>query len=212
MRPDTATFDLPELIARAGVSARTVRYYIQQGLLPAPQSRGPGAHYSHEHLHRLYLIRRLQREHLPLAEIRRRLDELTPDDIRRLATEPAEHVGERSDARDYIRGLLSEDLATISLREQVPLPLQTHTDRAARGAPPLASSVSPIEPSHAGLSKKHRHPKGADTPGQRRSRWDRIELAPDVELHVRRPLTREQNRQLEELLDAARTILTEDPT
>ncbi|MGQ0714872.1 MAG: MerR family transcriptional regulator [Gemmatimonadaceae bacterium] len=32
-----------------------MRYYIQQGLLPAPESRGPGAHYHEGHLARLRL-------------------------------------------------------------------------------------------------------------------------------------------------------------
>jgi hypothetical protein len=43
-----------------------------------------------------------------------------------------------------------------------------------------------------------------------RSQWDRIELADDVELHVRRPLSREQNRLVERLLEAARRIFQED--
>ena len=43
-----------------------------------------------------------------------------------------------------------------------------------------------------------------------RSQWDRLTLAPDVELHVRRPLSREQNRQVERLIEAARDIFEED--
>jgi hypothetical protein len=43
-----------------------------------------------------------------------------------------------------------------------------------------------------------------------RSQWDRVTLAPDVELHVRRPLSREQNRQVERLIEAARDIFEED--
>jgi hypothetical protein len=35
-------------------------------------------------------------------------------------------------------------------------------------------------------------------------------LAPDIELHIRRPLTREQNKRVERLLAAAREILQED--
>ena len=42
-----------------------------------------------------------------------------------------------------------------------------------------------------------------------RSQWDRIVLAPDVELHVRRPLSREQNRSVDRLLEAARAIYKE---
>ena len=67
----TPTYDLQELCTEAGVTPRTVRYYIQQGLLQEPEARGPGAHYTEEHLDRLLLIKRLQKEHLPLAEIRK---------------------------------------------------------------------------------------------------------------------------------------------
>src|SRR5215510_6434822 len=66
---------LNDLCQQADVTARTVRYYIQQGLLPSP-GLGSGARYGSAHLTRLRVIRRLQREHLPLAEIRRRLESL----------------------------------------------------------------------------------------------------------------------------------------
>jgi hypothetical protein len=46
------------------------------------------------------------------------------------------------------------------------------------------------------------------TPG--RAQWERLALAPDVELHVRRPLTREINRRVEKLLALARQIFEED--
>src|SRR5688572_27900066 len=105
MTPETDSLDLPALAAAADVSARTVRYYIQQGLLPAPESRGPGAHYGAEHLARLRVIKRLQREHLPLAEIRRRLEALRPAEIQRLAEE-SERRRPKSSARDYIREVM----------------------------------------------------------------------------------------------------------
>src|SRR5215213_10390607 len=87
MLDEQPALDLSQLSDAADVSPRTVRYYIQQGLLPSPEARGPGAHYGPEHLDRLRLIKRLQREHLPLSEIRRRLDSLGPAEIRRLVEE-----------------------------------------------------------------------------------------------------------------------------
>jgi hypothetical protein len=57
---------------------------------------------------------------------------------------------------------------------------------------PLANMVSP--PAEPTLS---------------RSQWERIDLGEGLELQVRRPLTRPQQRKLEKLLDAARTILGE---
>jgi hypothetical protein len=50
----------------------------------------------------------------------------------------------------------------------------------------------------------------AATPTPDRSQWDRVLLAPDVELHVRRPLGRRQNKQVERLIAIAREILEED--
>ena len=66
-----------ELADRAGVSRRTVRYYVQRGLLPAPMGIGRGAHYTAAHLERLLQIRALQGEGVPLDEIAERLDDRT---------------------------------------------------------------------------------------------------------------------------------------
>jgi hypothetical protein len=41
----------------------------------------------------------------------------------------------------------------------------------------------------------------ARTPSAGRSQWERVPLTSDVELHVRRPLTRDANRRVEKLLD-----------
>ena len=100
------SLDLAQLCEAAEVTPRTVRYYIQQGLLPAPESRGPGAHYHEGHLARLRLIRRLQEEHLPLGEIRQRLERLTDTDVDRLLRGAPEKTRE-TPALSYIRGVLA---------------------------------------------------------------------------------------------------------
>ena len=43
-----------------------------------------------------------------------------------------------------------------------------------------------------------------------KSTWERIRLSRDVELSIRRPLTREQNKRIDRLLEAARQILSEE--
>jgi hypothetical protein len=54
-------------------------------------------------------------------------------------------------------------------------------------------------------------PAQAIRPGAaERSQWERYLLVPDVELHVRRPLSRDQNRRVERLLALAHTILDEE--
>ncbi len=67
-----ADYTLQQLADEAGVTPRTIRYYIAQGLLASPGA-GSGARYTDAHLERLRLIRQLQRNHLPLAEIRKQL-------------------------------------------------------------------------------------------------------------------------------------------
>lgn len=66
-------FSIDELADRAEVSRRTVRFYVQRGLLPAPRGLGRGRHYDASHLHALMRIRAWQEEGVPLALIARRL-------------------------------------------------------------------------------------------------------------------------------------------
>lgn len=75
---------LDELAERAGVSPRTVRYYVQRGLLPAPEFRGPDTAYGEEHLARLRAIRALQERHQPLDAIQALLDSRSVDEIARI--------------------------------------------------------------------------------------------------------------------------------
>ena len=50
----------------------------------------------------------------------------------------------------------------------------------------------------------------APLPSIERSQWERIVLAADVELHIRRPLSRAQNKQVDRLVTIARELLEED--
>ena len=74
-------YSLSDLARLADVTPRTVRYYVALGLLPSPEAAGPATRYGEGHLARLRLIRRLQRDHLPLAEIRIRLERMADDEI-----------------------------------------------------------------------------------------------------------------------------------
>jgi DNA-binding transcriptional MerR regulator len=76
---------LTELAEAAGVSPRTVRYYVQRGLLPAPPFKGPDTVYGEDHLIRLKAIRVLQARFLPLDAIQVELLRLGPDELKALA-------------------------------------------------------------------------------------------------------------------------------
>jgi DNA-binding transcriptional MerR regulator len=195
--PDAA-YTLAELCDLADVTPRTVRYYVTQGLLRPPGTSGPGARYDDGHLARLRLVRRLQREHLPLAEIRARLAALTDEEAIVEAEGPASPPA--GTALDYVRGILASPIGTPSRPAGAAWPPQP---RAVDDVPPAATlrrlgAAFPAPPPVPG-------PAAPD-----RSHWERYALAPDVELHVRRPLTRSQNRAVARLLEAARQILEED--
>jgi DNA-binding transcriptional MerR regulator len=65
-----------DLARLGGVSLRTVRFYVQEGLVDPPFGRGPGPHFGERHLHQLRRTRALQAAGLDNAAIRRHADEL----------------------------------------------------------------------------------------------------------------------------------------
>ena len=193
------SYTLADLCDLAGVTPRTVRYYVAEGLLRSPGTSGPGARYGEGHLARLRLIRRLQREHLPLAEIRRRLAALDDDEAIALAGGPA---GPPPDsALDYVRGVLARRGVAASGRSAVPPPAAA----VALPAPAIERRLL-VDPS----GPQWWSADGSLTTPPERSQWERIVISPDVELHVRRPLTRSQNRAVARLLDEARRLLEEE--
>ncbi len=72
-RDRESRYAIGELAELGRVSRRTVRYYLQRGLLAAPTGVGRGRHYTQRHLDTLIRIRELQESGLPLVEIHRRL-------------------------------------------------------------------------------------------------------------------------------------------
>jgi DNA-binding transcriptional MerR regulator len=161
---------LAELADRSGVSERTIRYYIQFGLVPAPEGAGPKSRYGRSHLGHLRLIRMLQDRHLPLNVIRKLLAQRSEKEILRLAEDPGKKT--RSSALDYVSSLLGSDADATRFRVSAPVP-----------------NLGP-EP-------------------ETRSHWERIRVAPEIELHVRRPLSKADNRRLEELLKMIRQLFPE---
>jgi DNA-binding transcriptional MerR regulator len=227
--PSENEYSLADLADLVGVTPRTVRYYVAQGLLPSPGQVGPGARYSDRHLNRLRLIRRLQREHLPLAEIRSRLGGLDDEEVAAiLGNEPPAPAGDS--AVDYIRTVLAKSVgtergeptgspdeshpATMAQPRRVALAVDADADAEATfsqapDAPPDPSlTFNRLE-----FSPSPSRPKPAKSPPQPvadRSQWDRVALTPDIELHVRRPLSRLQNKQVDRLIAIARELLEGD--
>jgi DNA-binding transcriptional MerR regulator len=62
-------FTLDEIAALAELSRRTVRYYIQSGLIDRPQGVAKGAWYTQRHVEQLLLVRKWQLAGLSLERI-----------------------------------------------------------------------------------------------------------------------------------------------
>lgn len=141
---DAITMD--ELCTATGESARTVRFYIVNGLLGGPTGSGPAARYPASNVDRLRIIRTLQDQGVQLSRI-----------------------------REVLEGRAAVDALASS--------------RPAKGGLPSPS----VEPAPVASTGE------VATPG--RSQWDRMELEPGVELHVRRPLGVAANRRVRRLID-----------
>ena len=176
MNSESEHLDLTQLSAQTGVSVRTIRYYIPEGLLPPPEGRGSATRYGESHRNRLRLIRRLQDAHQPLAAIRAQLEALDDPGVTAILADPpvSTPVSGAPTASDYVRQVLGQ-----AVQE------------------PLGMGSAPL-------------PKPKPPPANR-STWERIPILPDLEIHVRRPLARADQRRLDELLEAAKRIFGLDP-
>lgn len=66
-------YKISELAEVAGVTVRTVRYYVSKGLLTPPKEDGLYSYYSEINLKELKLIKAYREEYLPLDVIREKL-------------------------------------------------------------------------------------------------------------------------------------------
>jgi DNA-binding transcriptional MerR regulator len=191
---------IEELAERAGVSVRTVRYYINQGLLAGPAARGRNASYTDEHLARLRLIRRLVEQHVPLAEQRQQLQGVSYAQVRALLDDEERHgtaLHRASATRspgDYIGELLTR---ARSARGYAPPPVAS---RVPAGPSPSRAVRSPVPPPSLSSNSST-----ADS-----ETWQHWQLAPALELHVRADHARPYNRLIERLLETAREALGRD--
>jgi DNA-binding transcriptional MerR regulator len=183
----TDRLTLTDLTSEAGVSVRTVRYYIAEGLLPPPSGAGPGAAYAAGHLDRLRLIQRMKASYLPLREIRRRLAGLDDEAVRTLlARQEAEAAGEDA-GRDWDTSLAGarDYLALMEAGEPYrtePLPLRFQASAAestplpspaARSRPPRPAGVFPARP-----------PTEPDRAEASEPLWRRIRLGDEAEFVI----------------------------
>jgi|SRR5579871_1034397 len=198
-----AFYTIGQLAQAAGLTPRTIRYYTAEGLLPAPDTRGRYARYSHEHLSRLRLIHHMKSAYLPLTVIRERLNSLTTAEIEAQLSVDTPAGMERQ-----------EPLAILQLATTV-LPSETSRPRPAmlleaprEPFPPRASGrrrILLISPRLAGLPSTLPWEELSPSDSPRRAElttetWKRIVLAPGVELHLHVPESPEAGERLNRII------------
>jgi DNA-binding transcriptional MerR regulator len=179
---------IAELAQRAGVTPRTIRYYVAEGLLPPAGGRGQRRAYTEEHLRRLEVIGQLKAAYLPLREIRRRFTSLGPG-------ESGQFV--HAVARPAFEPGLTPPAPVVSTGPTAGLDQGTHSGAVPSGRFPLGFDPSP------GMGKIEIY-EPIETV------WHRHVLAPGVELHVRETDDPKLVAAVERLLREAGEILDGD--
>jgi DNA-binding transcriptional MerR regulator len=171
---------------------RTIRYYLAEGLIQAPQEKqGTASVFGYLNLLQLVVVKKLQAENLPIRKIRELVAAKNEDELEKLLgiAEPlAERKGfsakrsRESEAKRYLESLLTSSIADSSPMETQTLSRPLAAGRAKR----MASSSAPAPPAQEN-----------DT-----ASWQRVEIEPGLELHIRSdyapPMTSASSRSLSE--------------
>lgn len=206
---------LQELSEQTGVEQRTIRSYVERGLLPGPESLGRGARYPVEALDRLRVMQLLRdaNRDLTLDQVRVLLQSLSPAQLADIASgrqriagvidTDAQPAG-RGDALAYLQALRAN--AKTARRARPPAPTPTLTARESTPAYAPNAQMSALADAARALAAL----AGATPParGVRAEAWLRIPVTPDIELSVRAVYGEEEVAQLHRIGDALRQLLT----
>jgi DNA-binding transcriptional MerR regulator len=205
--PESEQLGIAELAKWAGVTPRTVRYYVTEGLLPPPSGAGPHRFYSDEHLLRLQAILRLKEIYLPLSEIRRQLEGLSGSELEKLASGPvSQAMPVTPDYPPTIPPLPRSPLLPPQPPRSIPNFLASHAPPARRFAEPRLGAAYVLGeemPAKPSLPKEVQ--QAADATGA--SLWHRVTLVPGVELSYQLTGDRLRDEAILRLAQIGRQIL-----
>ena len=152
-----------QLAKTAGVTTRTIRFYVAEGLLAKPEKKGTRQVYSSLHLTTLKLISAMKAMYLPLWRIGQELEGKTESDMERLIAE------------------IEASKGTYNYRTLFPNPpmiLRSESGEfAVRESQAEYNSDSPAPPVHADLPPPEYIMSTEN--------WKRIQIRPGVELHFK---------------------------
>lgn len=125
-----------QLATLTGLTARTVRYYIQQGLVSRPEGAKRGAYYEQRHIEQLLLIRRWTDAGLSLDRVRELIGGAPEDPPRRTAPPGSVEVWSRVTVADGLevhlepgRAGLTPEQVRAFIRGVAALYRQTRSDQ-----------------------------------------------------------------------------------
>ena len=176
-----------ELAKIAGVSVRTIRYYISEGLLPSPQSRGRYTVYDDEYIDRIELIKRLKEAFLPIKEIRVMLDTKSKAEINEFLRNFENTRPSGNDALDYIADLMENK----KVYSPQPSRLQYQSPPAA-----MESRQSPVS------AAKSPRDFGDE------ENWKRFKIIPGFEIHITERIFNRHERVVLQLIEKAKALLS----
>lgn len=186
-------FLIQDLEQRTRVSVRNIRYYTDQKLLPPPAYRGKQAYYTGEHLKRIQVIQRLRERHFSISEIRKILYQLDETGLQRLL-----------EYQDSYHSDLDIFTNKKHSQEVNPDPQNTvaYIDYLLGRRPlPTTNAAMPMKEPPV-LMQMASQPRSNSLP--RAESWERIPLAPGVELHVLQPVNPADQETILLLVETAR--------
>lgn len=214
---DERSYTIDELTAQAGVTVRTVRYYVSEGLLPPPHGAGPGTRYTPAHLDRLLLIGALKDAYWPLKEIRRRIAAMSDAEIhetveRMLARSPEPVEPAAGNDRTNVDAVASTVLMASPPDQDRAGRSSAASDAAADAAAYIEAVLRDEAPGGSMHFPGANEPVGpvdpVGPPDAESSQWRRLAISPEAELLIEESTYRRRRDQIEALIVWARRILT----
>jgi DNA-binding transcriptional MerR regulator len=180
-------YSISELSAHVGIPVRTIRSYVQQGLIPGPNSLGRGARYSEDALDRLFAIKAFREvDGISMEEIRARFLTLSRREIAEKADPYRNSIrpeteGSGINALDYLdnlRNAMGGSWAGDGMTSSAAHPSQKSEVPGTSDAndTPVDRALSRLATLSQGINS--RRTAKADP-------WIRFPINADIEIHVR---------------------------
>jgi DNA-binding transcriptional MerR regulator len=195
---------LDELCDLAGVTVRTVRYYISEGLLPPPSGHGASTRYLQEHLDRLRIIESLKEKFLPLREIRRSLDSLNAGQIRDTADLLRQSQPAAATPEAVLTDLVSDRNApNLRSSDRNEIAFSAPPARDIREESDAASYISDVlDRGRQRRPSRHQQPRDPEPES-----WRRVRISDEAEFLIEEQAYQRRREQIESLVTWAKRIL-----